>query len=265
MTPYFESRGATIYLGDCREVLPALDVSVDCVLADPPYGDTSLDWDVRDLRWLQAASPLLSTCGSVWCFGSLRMFMAQAAGIDSLGMRGAQDIVWEKHNGSGSAADRFKRVHEGVAHFYPVATPWESVYKAPVTTSDAVAKQVRRKKRPPHWGEIGEGNYVSEDGGPRLMRSVIYARSCHGYADHPTQKPVELLRPLIEYSCPPGGLVLDPTMGAGSTLVAALQLGRRAIGIELDERHCESAARRLSQEMTFVTASTPADTERPSK
>lgn len=253
MTPYFEDRGATIFLGDCREILPELSWGggVDLVLADPPYGDTSLDWDVRDLSWLVAAGPLLAPAGSVWCFGSLRMFMAQASGIDALGWRLAQDLVWEKHNGSGSAADRFKRVHEGVAQFYPADIPWDRVYKSPVTTPDAVAKQVRRKQRPPHWGEIGEGNYKSEDGGPRLMRSVIYARSCHGYADHPTQKPVEVLRPLIEYSCPPGGIVLDPTMGAGSTLVAARQLGRRSIGIELDEKHCESAARRLSAEMAF--------------
>ena len=253
VTPYFEDRGATIYLGDCREILPALALggAVDLVLADPPYGDTSLDWDVRDLRWLAVAGPLLAAHGSVWCFGSLRMFMAQAAGIDALGWRLAQDVVWEKHNGSGSAADRFKRVHEGVAQLYPAGSQWNRVYKSPVTTPDAVAKQVRRKKRPQHWGEIGEAHYQSEDGGPRLMRSVIYARSCHGYADHPTQKPVEVLRPLIEYSCPPGGLVLDPTMGAGSTLIAARQLSRGAIGIEIDEGHCESAARRLTTEMAF--------------
>jgi site-specific DNA-methyltransferase (adenine-specific) len=249
--PYFEDRGATIYLGDCREILPLLGGGVDAVLADPPYGDTSLDWDVRDLRWLAAAAPLVVARGSVWCFGSLRMFMAQAAGFEALGWRLAQDVVWEKHNGSSFHADRFKRVHEGVAHFYRAATPWEEIYKAPVTTPDATARQVRRKKRPPHMGDIGEARYESEDGGPRLMRSVIFARSCHGYADHPTQKPVEVLRPLIEYSCPPGGLVLDPTMGAGSTLVAARQLGRRAIGVEINERHCEAAARRLTSEMAF--------------
>jgi len=149
------------------------------------------------------------------------------------------------------AFGRFKPVHELQAHFYRASTPWGDVYKSPVTTPDATSRQVRRKTRPPHTGEIGASRYESEDGGPRLMRSVIFARSCHGYADHPTQKPVEILRPLIEYSCPPGGILLDPTMGAGSTLVAARQLSRRAIGIELDERHCESAARRLSQEMAF--------------
>jgi len=79
------------------------------------------------------------------------------------------------------------------------------------------------------------------------MRSVIEVRSCHGYADHPTQKPVGILGPLIEYSCPPRGALFDPTSGAGSSLVTAKQMGRRSVGVEIDEQQCENTARRLSQ------------------
>jgi site-specific DNA-methyltransferase (adenine-specific) len=256
---YYQHGGITIFLGDCREVLPELRLMcvgpVDMVLADPPYGDTKLDWDVRDLSWLERSEPLLKPEGSVWCFGSMRMFMMQAEAL-LLRWRFAQDLVWEKHNGSTFHADRFKRVHEHVIHLYRAETAWETVYKCPVTTPDATARQVRRKKRPTHMGNIEAGYYESEDGGPRLMRSVLYARSCHGHADHPTQKPVTVLRPLIEYSCPPGGIVLDPTMGAGSALVAAKELGRRAIGIEIKESYCEAAAKRLSQEHLFAQSDT---------
>lgn len=252
MKPYFEQGGITIYHGDCREVLSRLDVAVDLILADPPYGDTSLDWDVRDLAWLTASAPLLKPTGSSWCFGSMRMFMAQATDIAAVGFRLAQDIVWEKHNGSGFHADRFKRVHEHAVQFYRAATPWADIYKSPVTTPDATARTVRRKRRPPHMGHIEAASYTSEDGGPRLMTSVIPVRSCHGSAVHPTQKPTGILTPLIEYSCPPGGLVLDPTMGSGSTLVAAKQLGRRAIGIDVDEKWCEAAANRLIQELPLA-------------
>jgi site-specific DNA-methyltransferase (adenine-specific) len=62
---------------------------------------------------------------------------------------------------------------------------------------------------------------------------------------HPTQKPVSVLRPFIAAFCKPGGLVLDPFCGSGSTLVAAQGLGRDYLGIELDAGHCETAARRL--------------------
>ncbi len=238
MRPFYQHDGITIYHGDCRVILPTLPVaSIDVVLADPPYGDTSLDWDVRDLAWLDGSEPLLRPSGSVWCFGSMRSFLAQSHAL-AASWTLAQDVVWEKHNGSGFAADRFKRVHEHVIQLYRRTTPWSSIYKSPVTTNDNVARQVRRKRRPPHLGSSTTSEYVSNDGGPRLMRSVIYARSCHGVALHPTQKPIDVLIPLLSYSCPPGGVVLDHTMGSGSTLVAAKRLWLRAIGIELCEQDC---------------------------
>jgi site-specific DNA-methyltransferase (adenine-specific) len=156
-----------------------------------------------------------------------------------------QDLVWEKHNGSSLHADRFRRVHEQIVQLY--CRPWAEVYHQPVHTHDATARAVRRKRRPEHWGRIDKGTYVSVDGGPRLQRSVLQVRSEHGHALHPTQKPLGVLIPLVQYSSPPGGLVLDPFAGSGSTLVAARLEGRRAIGIEIEERYCEAAVSRLAQ------------------
>lgn len=249
MTPYYDSDGVTLYLGDCREILPLLPREhFDLILADPNYGETKLDWDVRDMRWLQLAEPTLREAGSLWCFGSLRLFLGQADLLLPT-WKLAQDLVWEKHNGSNFLGDRFKRVHENAVQFYRRRTPWASIYKKPVTTADASRRQVRRKQRPPHMGDIGGGHYVSHDGGPRLARSVLYVPSCHGYALHPCQKPLGVLMPLIEYSCPPGGMLIDPTCGSGSALVAAKQMGRCAVGIEICEADCENAARRLTQSL----------------
>lgn len=238
--PYWSDDSVALYLGDALDLLPALTAHVDVVVADPPYGETSLVWDRRIAGWLNVLPGR-----SLWCFGSLRSFMATGPNFAAAGWQHSQEVVWEKHNGSSFHADRFKRVHELAVHFY--RGPWGEVYRDVPKTMDATARTLRRKHRPPHTGHIEASAYASEDGGPRLMRSVIYCRSAHGSAVHPTQKPEGIIRPLIEYACPPGGTVLDPCAGSGSTGSAARQLGRRAILIERDANYAEAAARRLSQ------------------
>lgn len=240
--PYYADDQVTLYLGDMREILPVLGVQADLVLADPPYGETSLAWDRWPTGW-----PILvaSVARCMWCFGSMRMFLEHGQEFTAAGWKLSQDIVWEKHNGSGFQNDRFKRVHENALHWY--RGDWRDQHRQVPTTPDATARAIRRKHRPTHMGRIEEGAYSSEDGGPRLMRSVLQVRSMHGRALHPTQKPVGVLDPLIRYACPPGGLVVDPFAGSGSTLDAARQCGRRAIGIEADERYAEAAAKRLQQ------------------
>ena len=249
MKPYLQDADLTLYCGDALEVLRELpDESVDCCVTDPPYGDTSLGWDRRVDGWPELVARVLKPGGSVWCFGSFRFFMEHgAAAFAAAGFTYAQEIVWEKQNGSSFHADRFRRVHEFAVQWYRGA--WENVWTSPVTTPDAVARSVvrRNKRRPPHMGDIGPSTYQSEDGGPRLERSVIRVRNCHGYAEHETQKPEGILRPLIAYSCPPGGVVLDPFAGSGSTGIAARQVGRSALLVELSPDYCAKAAKRLAQ------------------
>lgn len=218
---------ARVLTADCREVMPD-EGPFDMIIADPPYGDTSLEWDRHVDGWLPLACRALKPSGSIWIFGSMRFFLAHGAAIEAAGLRYAQDIVWEKHNGSGFAADRFRRVHEHVVQFYRADSPWSGVFNQPQQTADAVARTVRRKKRPPHLGGKDEVTYVSEDGGPRLMRSVIFERSCHGRAIHPTEKPAALLEVLIKTSTPP----LDSRGSAGACrrLVRGQRRGRRSGG-----------------------------------
>lgn len=238
--PYYADDAVTLYHGDTLEVLPALGLAADCIVTDPPYGETSLEWDRWPVGWPDLVS-LAAT--SMWCFGSMRMFLDRREQFVNWQL--SQDVVWEKHNGSGFHADRFRRVHEHALHWYRGS--WAEVYRDPQVTNDATRRTVRRKGRPPHLGEIGNSSYTSIDGGPRLMTSVMFAPSMHHRAIHPTEKPVGVLEPLIRYACPPGGVVLDPFAGSGSTLDAARAAGRRAIGIEAREDYCEAIARRLSQ------------------
>lgn len=255
MKPYYADDSVTLYHGDCRDVLPQLDIRVDCVIADPPYESTSLKWDRWPAGWLDAVARVAD---SMWCWLPVRQFATPPfRGLEfaAAGWKLSQDVegewdhlAWEKHNGSGFAKDRFKGVHEIATHWY--RGPWSEVRHEVPTTADATPRQVRRKTRPTHTGHIEQSHYVSEDGGPRLMRSVLRVRSMHGKAIHPTEKPPGVLVPQIEYACPPGGLVLDPTAGSCSTGVAARLAGRRAVLIEADEAMCEKAVvHRLAQDV----------------
>jgi site-specific DNA-methyltransferase (adenine-specific) len=239
--PYFAAAGVTLYLGDMRDLVPHLQVRVDAVIADPPYGETRLAWDTWPAGWPEVAALASS---SLWCFGSLRALLAHVG--DFAGWTLSHDIVWEKHNGSGFAADRFRKVHENVSHWYRGA--WSAIHhEVPRVAHDGPYRGTRRAARAgsAHLGENNGHNRPWLDDGMRLMRSVLRVRSMHGQAIHPTEKPVGLLDPLIRYACPPGGVVLDPFAGSGSAAVAAIAAGRRAVLIERDERYCEAIALRL--------------------
>lgn len=218
----------------------------DLILADPPYGDTALGWDKRVFGWAQVALSRLKPTGSMWVFGSMRFLLHLGA---PGGFRYAQDIVWEKHNGSGFAVDRFKRVHEHAVQFYRVDAPWEGVFNE-VQRVEGEARpsaKIRTRRKPQHFGKAGDRAY--EYGDTRIMRSVIPMRSMHGRAIHPTEKPAALLEILIRTSCPPGGLVGDFFAGSGSAGEACAMTGRSYVGCEIDPAMAAKAHARLSQQL----------------
>ncbi len=235
-----------IEFGDCREIMARWpDEIADACITDPPYGDTSLDWDKQVKGWLPLAARLLKPSAPIWVFGSMRFLAPLFGEMETLGFRYSQDIVWEKQNGTGFHSDRFRRVHEHAVMFY--RGKWSDVYHQTQYTNDATKKTVRRKTRPAHTGHIESGHYTSEDGGPRMMRSVMEVRNEHGRAVHPTQKPNGIIEPLMLYSVPRGGLVLDPFMGSGTTARVALQHGRQYMGCELNPDYDALQRERLSK------------------
>lgn len=246
-----------IIQGDCRGLLGRLPSGFfDCAIVDPPYGQTSLPWDKPVRDWQAHVRRVLKPTGSMWVFGSLRHFMTYAADFD--GWRMSHDVVWEKHNGAGFFNDRFRTVHELAAHFYRDDTKWKEVYKNPQFTLDATARTVRKKAMPAHWvGARGAYVYESQDGGPRLQRSVFFERSTHGYAEHPTQKPDAAIERLLRYACPPGGLVLDPFCGSGVAGRVARRLGFDFVGMELNPEYVALAERLAMEGSSYVA--TPSD------
>lgn len=242
--PYYQDDLVTLYCGDFRELLPevlAVHGEPDLTLTDPPYGETSLEWDHWPDGW-----PALVPGRSMWCFGSMRMFLDHRD--EFAGWKLSQDIVWEKLDGSGFATDRFRRVHEHALHWY--REDWSSIHHDTPRLERAgrIDKSVRRQgaDRTAHTGSIGPSAYV--DDGHRLIRSVVFTPNMRGRAINETEKPAGLVENLLTYACPSSGLVLDVFAGGCSTLVAARNSGRRAVGIELREEQCAKAVEwRLSQ------------------
>lgn len=245
--PYYEDDLVTLYHGDFREVAQGIAnvqevLRCDAVITDPPYGETSLDWDRWVFDWPHLAS---SISDALWCFGSFRMFHQHAGQFRD--WKFSHEVVWQKQNGTGFATDKFRRVHELATFWYRGA--WGDIrHEVPRVAAAHDANESTRRSRfqAPHAGATGPNSYV--DDGMRLMPSVIKVANEQSRAVHPTQKPVGIVAPLIQYSVPVGGLVVDLFAGSGTTLLAAKLSGRRAIGFEVNEKYAEAAARRLAQQ-----------------
>ena len=249
--PYYSDDHVTIYHGNCLE-LADVWVTSDVMVTDPPYGETSLAWDRWPVGWPQMVAELSGTIHQLWCFGSTRMFLDRRD--DFAAWKLAQDIVWSKPRGRGVMNDRFNRSHELVTHWYRGA--WGDLPLTPPRVPKTVPWTVKATRN----GSVDDGSKVRpmaggsyQDDGTRLMLTVIPGDPGDARTTlHPTQKPLEVLTPILRYSCAPDAVIVDPFMGSGSTLRAAKDLGLKAIGVELDEEYCEKAARRCAQEVLFT-------------
>lgn len=239
--PYYQDENITLHLGDWRETIP-VDFTADLILTDPPYGETSLAWDHWPDGWPALAA---RHARSMWCFGSMRMLLTQRD--EFAAWKFGHDVVWRKNTTGMNPGDRFSRCHEFATHWYQ--GEWSAIHHEPprVRAVKRVAGDIVSR------GTVGKGAVTGEMGAYRLVsdgmayqQSVIEADSVRN-GIHSTEKPTGILEPLISYGCPPGGVVLDLFAGSGSTLVAARNLGRTAVGYELREEQAEATAKRLSQ------------------
>lgn len=209
VTPYFQRGGMTIFHGDAREIVPQLDGQYDVILTDPPYGTGQKIAYDVYRDYLPQWHALMA-----WLL-DLRAPMAFTMShtrLFDLPVRPQWMGCWDKTFTSGI-------VHVG-------ASPsWEPICFYGLPPGD------RGKQR---WDDIFRSSPQGVPaGGVRIP--------------HPCPKPVALFQSLLQVL--PDGIVLDPLMGSGTTLRAAKNLGRRAIGIDLSERYCEIAAQRLQQEV----------------
>ena len=259
MEPYYADASVTLYCGDARDVLPHLPEQPVACVADPPYGETAAAWDAWPDGWVEAVGAALPASASLWCFGTARMFLDHVA--DFAGWKFAQEALWVKRNGSGpTSRDRLARVHEWAYHWYrgrwsDLHHEWE---REPAGTSDR--GYVRKESRAAAHQRPGRRTTWQDDGTrqPRSVTYVLEVPSVRGQKRHQDEKPLGVVLPLVRECTPPGGLVLDPCAGAGTTGVAAQLTGRRAVLIEESEATCEVAAMRLSEPVLGGVVPVPA-------
>ncbi len=236
-SPYYQEDGITIYHGDCRDILPTLE-PVDLVLTDPNYGVTQNAWD--DLAITKECFdlitvPLVCTCQNP----------ASAELIVRYRKRFKWSDVWEKTQAVGFLNCKVMpmRQHEDILIFASGKIPY---YPQMSLKTKANIRPHGSTNASTNYGKYNNTRYRSIPVGETYPRSIVtFANSQGGL--HPTQKPLLLFSYLVSSFSTTGDTVLDPFMGSGTTLVAAKQLGRKAIGIEIEEKYCEIAVKRLAQ------------------
>ena len=213
----FQSDFVTLFNGDCRE----FDGTADAVISDPPYG---MDWDADTMRFTggrikrgkNRASPVRSVHGDKTPFDPAPW------------LRFPRVVLW------------------GVNHFaarVPVGTTLVWIKRADHLFGSFLSDAELA------WMKGGHGVYCFRKQFPPPIRAIESGGDpCNPVGVHPCQKPLGLMAWCMDRAkVAPGATVLDPYAGSGSTLIAALNTGRKAVGIEIDEAHCATAARRLRE------------------
>jgi DNA modification methylase len=207
--PYYHDDLVTLYCGDCRDVDAWL--AADVLVTDPPYGMGYESNRNRDKRNRKVGRPV--------------------GGDTSTDLRDAVLTAW---------GDRPALVFGKWTCPRPVGTRARLIWDKRVQGTGDLSLP---------WGPADEEIYVLGTGfvgsrGSNVLAVQMLMSGAHDRPDHPTPKPVGLMERLIEKTT---GVVADPFAGSGATLIAARNLGRRVIGVEVEERYCEVIATRLAQ------------------
>jgi len=223
------SEGVTLYLGDCREILPTLG-KVDAVVTDPPYGiNTKSDGNGKLSPWADLCNAAfwyadwLATCrkllelphgtgaGPLWTFLNWRSVVTFQKASCDIGWSIESLLIWDKCWIGPGGSRGLRPSYEMVALFI-----------------------------------AGDEFGIADRGLPDIQQWKVGSFKPNG---HPAEKPIEALHWLVKHSGKLGSLVLDPFMGSGTTGVACVQLERRFIGIEIESKYFDIACRRISDEL----------------
>lgn len=241
---YYKDEYIRLFQGDCLEVMDRLikkGVKFDAIITDPPYGTTACKWDSIipfDSMW-ERLNKLIKDNSAIVLFGS-EPFSSHLRVSNIKNFK--YDWIWNKKKGGSPLLSKIQPIKifeiisvfgKGKINYYPV-----------------MVDRDKPKSRGKNRGTISDttNNCFSED----KIYTQYYPKAIIEFSNasqknkfHPTQKPVELMEYLINTYTQENEIILDFTCGSGSTLLAARNLKRKCIGIELEEKYCEIAKNRL--------------------
>ena len=251
----------------CEDALSGMaripDGAVDLIVTDPPYGlgkDYGNDSDKLDadayLRWMEQwidlALPKLKSTGSLYICLTWR-YSPEIFVMLKQRMIMLNEIIWDRRVPSmGGSVRNYTSVHDTIG-FFAKQKGYYFDLDAIRIPYDAETKKARSRSIfvGAKWLELGYN--------PKDLWSVSRLHREHPErADHPTQKPLEIIERMVKASCPPGGVILDPFMGSGTTAVAAKRCGRNYVGFELNSDYCGVIEKRLA---ALDTATSPVQTK----
>ena len=216
MQPYYDHNGIVIYNGDCRDVLPTIETA-NAIVTDPPYG---IGWGRATWEDDPTQYPLLMG----WLVAQANRIVADGFVFVFQTMKNVNSFhEWFPHGWRIFAACKnFAQIRPtGVWHAWDPVVFWRN---GPNTG--------------PNSGHVNRDYHVGNVAG-------VLREKC----GHPCPRPFDTMLHIVQCAVSNGGLVVDPFCGIGTTLKAAKETNRKAIGIELEERYCEIAAKRLEQEV----------------
>jgi site-specific DNA-methyltransferase (adenine-specific) len=239
----------TIVHGDCLDILPTIPAgSARLVFADPPYnigvdyGDgakadrlPAAEYLAWCRQWMAAAAKLLTPDGSIWVLSDPRWAGRFQCMLEDIGLHYRETIVWHETFGT-YCESKFGRDHRPLFRF--TAHPKRQVFHPVRVPSDRLA--IYKDKRANPDGRVPSNVWTI----PRVCGT--HRARLPGF---PTQLPLELLRRVITTASGPDDLVVDPFSGSATTGVAAVQAGRRYLGIERNETFARLSRERLAAEM----------------
>jgi len=251
---YYKDEYIRLFQGDCLEVMDRLiekEIKFDAIITDPPYGTTQCKWDSIipiDKMW-ERLNQLVKDNTAILLFCSQPF--TSVLGASNLKLL-KYDIIWNKRKAGNFAQSNKQplKIHEELLVFYK-KQPTYNPQKIQLDKSQNRHKgklSENRKDRKDAGGLGGQIKYSDKyEPDKKLPTSIKEFKkdNYRGNIFHPTQKPVELIEYLINTYTNENELILDFTCGSGTTLLAARNLKRKCIGIELEEKYCEIAKNRL--------------------